>query len=181
MPGDKIFFNLSPIGEGVLAAYGPWWQDFRATVVVDANWPKLEGSSPTTPRSATVNAYSSAAGIVFRMNDGGFYAFLLSTAGRGATLWFKLVSKTYGGTYADIVPWTEIPELESARSGSPQERAASPKKISVECAGDRISLFVDDRQVASVKDENFGNGYVGFALFGNGRAVFRDLLVQTLK
>jgi hypothetical protein len=180
-PGDKIFFTLTAIGEGVLAAYGPWWQDFRASVLVDANWPKLEGTSPITPRSATVNAYSSAAGIVFRMNDGGFYAFLLSTAGKGASLWFKLVSKTYGGTYADIIPWKEIPELESARSGSPQERAASPKKISVECIGDRITLFVDDRKVASLLDESFGNGYVGIALFGNGKAEFRDLLVQSLK
>ena len=180
-PGDKIFFNLSPIGEGVLAAYGPWWQDFRASVVVDANWPKLEGSSPSAPRSATVNAYSSAAGIVFRMSDGGFYAFLLSASGKGTTLWFKLVNNTYAGTYTDIVPWTEIPELESARSGSPQERASSPKKISVECIGDNISLFVGELKVASLRDETFGNGYVGMALFGNGRAVFRDLVVQSLK
>jgi VWFA-related protein len=180
-PGEKIFFNLSPIGEGVLAAYGTWWQDFRASVLVDANWPKLEGSSPTSPRSPTVNAYSSAAGLVFRMNDGGFYAFLLSTSGRGTTLWFKLVSKTYSGAYTDIVPWTEIPELESARSGLPQERASSPKKISVECVGGNISLFVGEQKVASLRDETFGNGYVGMALFGNGRAIFRDLVVQSLK
>jgi hypothetical protein len=44
--------------EGSLAAYGPWWTDFRASITV-----------------ATAGGW--AKGIVFRLNSRGYYEFLL--------------------------------------------------------------------------------------------------------
>jgi hypothetical protein len=41
-------------------------------------------------------------------------------------------------------------------------------------------LLVDDLEVERVKDTTFDGGYVGFGVFGNGRATVRDLLVEGL-
>jgi hypothetical protein len=44
----------------------------------------------------------------------------------------------------------------------------------------RIRILMNDREVASVKDETYPKGFNGFALFGSGRAVFHDLAVEDL-
>lgn len=49
--------------EGILAAYGPWWHDFRASL-------SIEGSGPA------------ARGMVFRLNDEGCHVLLLSGTGQ---------------------------------------------------------------------------------------------------
>jgi hypothetical protein len=51
----------------------------------------------------------------------------------------------------------------------------------VECQGDRITLFVNDQEIEKAQDDTFSDGYVGFVLFLNGSAVFRDLLVDELR
>jgi hypothetical protein len=46
----------------------------------------------------------------------------------------------------------------------------------------QITVRVDDAAVpiASVQERTLDHGLVGFGLFGEGRAVFRDLAVESL-
>lgn len=62
--------RLEPAVEGSVAAYGPWWSDVRASVSA-----KFVAQNPTGGFVIT----APAAGLVFRMNDRGYYALLIST------------------------------------------------------------------------------------------------------
>jgi hypothetical protein len=93
---------------------------------------------------------------------------------------FKLIKRRFGaqaGAQSDIVPWTPIVPVD-ALSGRPFSKAKDPHTISVEYKQGRIRALVDEKQVAAVQDNTFPGGLIGFGLFGDGRAVFRDLLVQ---
>lgn len=58
----------------IIAAYGPWWTDFHASVVMKMTpAPESHGA-----RSQFSYAGAPAAGLVFRMNSKGYYALLLS-------------------------------------------------------------------------------------------------------
>jgi hypothetical protein len=61
-------------------------------------------------------------------------------------------------------------------------------KISVEDEGGVIALFVDDREVGlqekdstlirRMRDSTYSEGLTGFAVFGDGRALYHDLIVD---
>lgn len=147
--------DTRPIGVGALAAYGPWWGKFRASVYVDG----LDNS---------------AAGIVFRLRDAGYYAFLL--AHDAGQLSFKLEKKTYSGKSEEtIVPWTHF----SRQQAQPENTAGT--KLTVECQGDQITLLVDDQPVARVRDTTYASGYIGFVSIGRAHAIFRDLDVEGIR
>jgi Ca-activated chloride channel family protein len=173
----ETLVTAGPIGEGALAAYGPWWNEFRASVELDAGWSKMHAPVPSLkPRSPDQALSSSSAGLIFRVTDRGFYAFLVSTSSKAYEsdeLSFKLVRGNYVNALETvIIPWTRLPDRE------PTQRLATGTKLSVECIGSKIALFIDDQQVAKVQDSNFSEGYVGFVLFGKGRVSFRNLRVE---
>ena len=60
--------------ENVIAAYGPWWSDFRASATVATALPvdsrKEDSSFPY--------AAHPAAGLIFRLNKDGYYAVLVN-------------------------------------------------------------------------------------------------------
>ena len=118
----------------------------------------------------------SSAGLVFRLTDVGYYAFLLSTspeAYKADQLSFKLVKKTFRGTAEEpIIPWTLLTREQV------QQELATGIKLTAECRGDEIVLFVGGQQVGSVRDTTYPGGYIGFVSEGTGRAVFRDLEVE---
>jgi Ca-activated chloride channel family protein len=141
--------------DGVVAAYGPWWEDFRASL-------SLEGAG------------SAARGMVFRLNDEGCYALLLSGTGKATGLSFKLVRSDFlSQREAPILPWTPISDAAIPPAGT-------ESRIAVECRRERITILINGVQVASIKDTSFAGGYVGMAQYGFGRTFFRDLKVEGL-
>jgi hypothetical protein len=102
-------------GEGILAAYGPWWENFRASF-------SMEGAG------------SAARGMVFRLNDEGCYVLLFSGIGKPKEVSFQLVKRTFWNHEAVlIVPWKHV-------DGPALEAMAPPRtdsRIAVECVRDR--------------------------------------------
>jgi Ca-activated chloride channel family protein len=173
---DQVLVEAGPIGTGALAVYGPWWDDFRATEYVDAGWAKTHPPTQTLPLKSREILDASSAGIAFRVTGGGYYAFVLSTspqAYKADELSFKLVKKAFHGISEEqIIPWTRL----SAKQV--QQEIATGIKLTVECQGDQITLFVDEQQVGSMRDATYRSGYVGFVSSGTGRVIFRNLHVQ---
>jgi Ca-activated chloride channel family protein len=178
LPGHKdneVLLDAGPIGIGALAANGPWWGEFRASVYVDAGWAKMRAPTQILPLKSQEILNDSSAGMVFRLNDGGYYAFLLSTSAqayKADELSFKLVKRTFRGTSEELVPWTRL----SAKQI--QQEITAGIKLTVECRGDQITLFVDDRQVGHARDTTYDSGYIGLATLGTARTIFRSLLVE---
>jgi Ca-activated chloride channel homolog len=153
--------------ENIIAAYGPWWSDFRASVATDA---VLETVSRKTS-TEFLQKNRPAAGLVFRMNLNGCYALLMSRVIDRKKLSVELVRRDFeGDSYkeTEIVPWTEVAPNPSAPT----------TELSVEVVGDRISMFVDSQEVTTARDDAFSQGLVGFIISGPGRATFRDLVVE---
>jgi len=146
--------------EGVLVANGPWFEDLDASVSVELK---------STGGAGDLEA---AAGLVFRLNDRGYYAVLVSKAASGSRkIAFKLIKKYhFARTAQDLSSWTEFPLGDLL--GAPQ------KKISVQCKGPIITILLQDQSVAKFEDHDFDEGLVGMVFFGTGRAVFRDLSAE---
>jgi hypothetical protein len=56
-----------------------------------------------------------------------------------------------------------------------------PKKISVQCRGNVITILIPGLPVTKFEDRSYGSfdeGLVGMILYGAGRAVFRDLMAE---
>jgi hypothetical protein len=127
------------------------------------------------PKRAEV-LYGSSAGIAFRVDETGYYAFLLSTTTQSYeenALSYKLVKKTYGSNAeGQIVPWTRLADKQV------RLKFLGGIKLSVECAEEKITLYIEDEQVESVPDSGCSYGYVGLVSFGNGRVLFRNLVVK---
>ncbi len=147
--------------EGVLVANGPLFGDLNASVGVEWKSGGRAGDVPAVP------------GLVFRLDNRGYYAVLVSRAVFPShTIAFKLVKKFYfEPTARDLLPWTEFP----------LEDWASQEKISVQCRGAVITIFLQGDTVAKVEDGDFKEGLVGMILYGMGRAVFRDLLAEEVR
>jgi hypothetical protein len=153
--------------EGTVVAYGPWWSDFRASLLVDDRGSDQEGE-----------------GIVFRLNDRGCYAVLLTRIGTRHCS-FKLIRKTWPPSLSApldshlesvIIPWADVPDIPQI---NPAKR--TQKKITVECKGEQITIWLDDVQTARINDDRFTDGYIGMAQFGYGRVLFRGLHVESLQ
>ena len=87
-PGSPAPPLQGGMGDATLAAYGPWWQNFRASLTI-------ESSS------------AEARGMVFRLNSEGCYVLLLSGNPKGA-ISFKLVKKTFWNHgELPLLPWTQ--------------------------------------------------------------------------
>ncbi len=163
MAGEAMPIELQ---ENAIAAYGPWWSDFRASVTVNAAIP--------APSDAEVQApYENqpAVGLAFRLNQQGYYALLLTGSRGTKESAVKLVKREFqNSAETEILPWTRISTQASA-SGMGTE-------LSVEAVGDQFTLFVNGQKVKQLKDDSYYQGYVGFTVAGPTRAVFQDLVVE---
>jgi Ca-activated chloride channel homolog len=91
----------------VIAAYGPWWSDFDASVNMEEH---LEKVSPGASAEFLQNS-SPAAGLLFRMTIGGYYALLVSNSANPDKLSVELVRRDrFGDSYSDVplIPWTTV-------------------------------------------------------------------------
>jgi Ca-activated chloride channel family protein len=184
--GDPGGAGQFAISTGTLVAYGPRFENFRASISVSGRWTRIV--SPEHPNLYT----DGGAGMVFRLNAAGCYILLLSGSGKAEHFSFRLVKlpfdqslnpvgwdrpeKTWYGPETQIIPWTEmfLPRSATTQALDEIERAT----ITVECSADRIAVLVNGHEVARVNDKSFSSGQVGMATFGKGRAVFRDLYVE---
>jgi len=144
--------------EGVLVANGPLFGDLNASVTVE--WKSGEGGGDL----------GVAPGLVFHLNNRGYYAVILSKhASESRGIAFKLVKKYHSEPVPrDLFPWKDVPLSERARQ----------EKISVQCRGPVITILFQDTPVAEFKDDEFKDGLVGMVLYGAGHAAFRDLLAE---
>jgi Ca-activated chloride channel homolog len=175
------FTTNGPILHGVVAAYGPPWDNLRASVSVETDW------TPTFRK-----ARDNASGLVFHLNPDGYYALLLAggvVPRKDAAnqlmkiIQFKLVRTLFSddGPSQDsvLIPWTQFASSQ-LNPDIPAPRTAEPHKISAEYRGGQITVMVDDRQAGSIHDDRLRSGLAGTAVFGNGDAIFHDLMVQDL-
>ena len=158
-PVPRVEGLIAKPADTVIAAYGPWWDNFRASASVDAQW--------GPPNSV---------GMVFDVNESGYYAFLLTPPGDAKQMAFELVKGNWDGTRAAIIPRTPIAELEQF----------GKHELSLECNRGRITLSVDGHQVGSAQDTTFKYGLAGFGVFGECdaihecRLIAHDLLVEAI-
>ena len=123
-------------------------------------------------RSCAIFATSpSAAGLVFHMNEKGYYALLVSpSAEYKKKLSFEVVAMTFqGDSFAESVI---VPRITVDRA-SPTE-----SQLAVQDIGDQITVLVDGQQVGAVHDHRFTDGYVGFTVSAPAQATFSNLLVE---
>lgn len=174
--GDKHFIRDNPVGVGALSAYGPWWSDFRASVTIDAGWARMRAPSHFLHPKPKSGLDDSSAGLIFGVENVGYYAFMLSTGAKAYEadeLSFKLVYKAFiDPSEQPIIPWTRV-AAEQIQKG-----ISAGIKLTVECKGDLITLLVDDRQVGEVRETMPHSGYLGFISLGTGHAWFKDLQVE---
>jgi Ca-activated chloride channel family protein len=158
--------STGPVGElgsadpaaGIVVANGPWFSDLDASVSVE-----LKSAGGTGDLAV-------AAGLVFHLNDRGYYAVIVTASG-SRKISFKLVKKYHFESSArDLSAWVDSPVSDLI--------AGSQKKIAVQCRGPVISILVQGQAVAKFEDHDFEEGPAGMVLYGTGRAIFRDLLVE---
>ena len=142
---------------GSIAAYGPWFENFRASVVLGATSGEANG------------------GLIFRLNERGYYMVLVRTHGIRE---YKLVKRFWGDHEEEVlVPWSKIMSVPKG-TGTPESPSTT---IGVECVGDRIGVLIDGAPFLGARDDAFADGQVGMAHFGAGHAVFRDLRAESVK
>jgi hypothetical protein len=143
---------------GVMVANGPSFGDLDASVNVE-----LKSAGGTGDLAV-------AAGLVFHLNDRGYYAVIVSASG-SRKISFKLVKKYHFETSArDLSAWMDSPV--SDLMAGPQ------KKIAVRCRGPIVQILLEGQAVAKFEDRDFEEGLVGMVLYGTGRGIFQDLLVE---
>lgn len=155
--------------QNVVAAYGPWWTNFRASVTLRIfPAPQSHGA-----RSQFPYATRPAAGLIFRMNSKGYYALLLSGIAKKKQLSVEVVRRDFlpnqqqDYTETQIIPWTVAGQVEP-----------SGADLSVEDIGNQISISADGREIKSMSDATYSQGWVGLIISGPGQATFKNLAVQ---
>lgn len=138
-----------------IAAYGPWWKNFRATLLFES-----QSYAP-----------GSSAGLVTSVNEGGYYALLVTAGSSGKQALFSFVKGTWNGTRLPLIRWTALPAF---------DHPGKIRTLSVESRDGHILLQIDGKPAGTVYATGFGGGLVGFGVFGDSRALIRDLRVQDL-
>jgi VWFA-related protein len=156
--------------ESLEVSNGPSLANFRCSLTVNFH------SRGNRGLSETPSTVIPAAGMVFRLNERGYYAYLLTWYPNSKDTFLRLVRKNVdSSTLIDIVPWTKLTE-ESQRA----DRSLPGKIIAVTCLGSQLALFLNGEPVVEVFDNTFAVGMVGMALVGEGSAIFDDLLLEEL-
>ena len=173
--GGSIPYSVATVDKpmafrrNIIAAYGPWWIDFHASVVMKMT----PAAQSRGAKSEFPYAADPASGLVFRVNPKGYYALLLSGVVKKKKLSVELVRRDFlpgaeqDYTETQIVSWTTVAQTTS-----------SGTELSAQAIGNQISIFVDGQQAGTVRDGTYNQGWVGLLLSGPGQATFRSLVVE---
>jgi VWFA-related protein len=168
--------GVEEAAQNVIAAYGPWWSDFRASVMLRI-LPAAQIADPERgPQWQFPDAAGPAAGLVFRMSSKGYYALLVSGTVNKSRISVELVRRDFlPGEQRDysetkIVPWTVSGLLQP-----------SGTTVSVESMGSQITIFADAHEIKTVQDPIYDEGFVGFIVSGPEQAIFKNLVVEQSK
>jgi VWFA-related protein len=125
------------LGEGSVYAYGPWWNDCRVSVSVKLSPAPNNADWKTSPGT----------GLVFRLNDRGYYALLIGSA---PGVHAKLIAKQFNVLRTmDLMDWTRVEQARPTTIGQ-------WNRLRVDCRGSAITLYVNDHEIVKVRDVNFG-------------------------
>jgi len=87
-------------------------------------------------------------GVLFRSKDDEhFYRFGISGDG------FYFLDRFVGDDWVPVIDWTESPYI---------NRGQASNRLRVTCAGSQITLHVNDQHLASVTDDSYDHGDMGF-------------------
>ena len=153
------------------SANGPWLKDFDASVTLELR----DGSEywPVAPRK--VVALSPEAGLVFRLNENGYYALLISDYSLVGHKQYRLIKQEVKPQKTiELVPRTLWPDKRL-------EGALHRYRLRVLCVGHSIKLYVNDQPAGSLLDESFSGGITGMILTEKGHAAFDDLVVEEIR
>ena len=155
------------------AANGPWFKNFSASISVE-----LRDGQEYWPVSARkVVALSPEAGLVFRLNESGYYALLISDFPLLGQKQYRLIKQEVKPKKTiELLPWTVLP----------QERSSAPPshlgyRLGITYEGGLIRVYVNEQPMGSVFDDSFLGGIVGMILTEKGHAAFDDLVVEELR
>jgi VWFA-related protein len=154
------------------AANGPWFKNFSASITVE-----LRDGQEYWPVSARkVVALSPEAGLVFRLNESGYYALLISDFPLLGQKQYRLVRQEVKPKKTiELLPWTVLPEERLPVPSRPRYR------LGITCEGGLIKVYVNEQPMGGVFDDSFLGGIVGMILTEKGHAAFDDLVVEELR
>jgi hypothetical protein len=157
--------------EGLVVANGPLFGDLNASVTVAWKEGGTRSAPPALPWYELVPARTNP-GLVFHLDHRGYYAVLIARHARNSHLLaFKLVKKYHSEQMVrELIRWKDLPLWERI----PHKE----ETIEVRCRGPVITVIFQGAPVAQVEDSDFKEGIVGMILFGEGRAVFHDLIAE---
>jgi len=177
---------LGTYRDKVVASWGPSWWNFRVSATMKAAFKR---PLPPNGREEFSHPVQPAAGLVFRMNEKGYYALLVSSTSLfkknqlvspsgeyKKKLAFEVVAMTFQANPATggesfvqslVVPWIVV-----------DRASATEAQLAVQDVGDQITIFVNGQQVGSVRDGRFTEGCVGFTVLAPTQATFSNLVVE---
>jgi Ca-activated chloride channel family protein len=158
MAGDTEFVTQN---DNVVAAYGPWWNNFRAMATVKVTTGGVQCPGGTKP----------AAGLLFHVMEQGFYGLLVASHAHGDRISFALVRGAWNGFLFPLIPWTEL---------SIEPHAGGEYNLTVEYTRPVIKIGIGGKTVGSVHDATLPGGLMGFGVFDKGHLRVRDLTVESL-
>ena len=70
--------STSSIRDGIVAAYGPGWHDFHASVSVRTDWQTFRSERVTSSKDDLLSFFKVASGLVFHLSYDGYHALILA-------------------------------------------------------------------------------------------------------
>jgi Ca-activated chloride channel family protein len=155
--------SISPVGQATLSAYGPFFNDVRVSATLK--------TSRLDDRGGQREVFPPAGGVVCRLNEGGYYAGLISQFAGSHGFYVKVVKKRFREPDSiDLTSW--IPAQSAGDS--------SEKKISLECSASSIRVFVNRQLVQTTEDKEFSEGLTGIVHFGQGVTLFQRFSAEEI-
>jgi Ca-activated chloride channel family protein len=152
------------MGENVVAANGPTFRDFHATVSVSLGDPPPE--LDLLPRvgnglpAASIPGPQAGAGLLFRQTNQGYYALLIYPR-RGLQTGYASLIQTDGQRSVELDRWPLL------------NRPAREHRIAVHCGGGTCDLYEGGSLLGRLKNVKYPEGCIGLLLSFRGEACSR--------
>ena len=122
-------------------------------------------------RGGQGEVFPPAGGVVCRLNEGGYYAGLISQFAGSHGFYVKVVKKRFSEPDSiDLTSW-----IPAQSAGDPSE-----KQISLERGASSIRVFVNRQLVQTTEDKEFSEGLTGMVHFGQGATVFQRFSAEEI-